>query len=243
MRGDFGFDALEGASVAECCANANTRPVRGTSMEDLVNPEVEKYAAEHSAAPGDLLDELERYTREHLDYPQMMVGRLEAALLRMLVRLTGARRILEIGLFTGYSSLAMAQAMEEGGRIISCELEEKHASVARSFFGRSPVGDRIEIRMGPAIESLESIDGPFDMAFIDADKENYPNYYDMVLPKLRAGGLMVADNVLWSGNVLSPQKESDHALVVFNDKVHNDPAMEHVLLTVRDGVMVARKTG
>lgn len=209
---------------------------------DLVDTEIEKYAAEHSAEPGELLRELEQYTYDNFEFAQMIVGRLEAALLQMLVRLTGARRILEIGLFTGYSSLAMAQAMEEGGRIISCELEEKHAKVARSFFKRSPVGDRIEIRMGRAAESLKDIEGPFDLAFLDADKESYPDYYDMVLPKLRRGGLLVADNVLWSGKVLDPQKESDHALVVFNDKVQNDPSVENVLLTVRDGVMVARKT-
>lgn len=208
---------------------------------DLVNAEIEKYAAEHSADPGELLRELEQYTHENFELAQMIVGRLEAALLQMLVRLTGARRILEIGLFTGYSSLAMAQAMEEGGEIISCELEEKHAEVARSFFKRSPVGGRIEIRMGRAIESLETIEGPFDLAFLDADKESYPDYYDLVLPKLRRGGLLVADNVLWSGSVLDPKKETDHALVVFNDKVHNDPNVENVLVTVRDGVMVARK--
>lgn len=208
---------------------------------DLVNAEIEQYAAEHSADPGELLRELEQYTYDNFEFAQMIVGRLEAALLRMLVRLTGAKRILEIGLFTGYSSLAMAQAMEAGGKIISCELEEKHAKVARSFFARSPVGDRIEIRMGRAIESLEDIDGPFDLAFLDADKESYPDYYDVVLPKLRPGGLIVADNVLWSGSVLDPKKETDHALVVFNDKVHNDPRVENVLLTVRDGVMIARK--
>lgn len=209
---------------------------------DLVDADIDRYASEHSAEPGELLRELEQYTHDNFEFAQMIVGRLEAALLQMLVRLTAARRILEIGLFTGYSSLAMAQAMEEGGRIISCELEEKHAKVARSFFERSPVGNRIEIRMGRAIESLKDIEGPFDLAFLDADKENYPDYYDMVLPKLRRGGLIVADNVLWSGNVLNPQKESDHALVVFNDKVQKDPAVENVLLTVRDGVMVARKT-
>lgn len=210
-------------------------------MADLVNPEIEEYAARHSTPAGDLLNELEQYTRDHFENAQMIVGRLEAALLRMLVRVTGARRILEVGLFTGYSSLAMAEAMAEGGSIISCELEEEHARVARSFFQRSPVGGRIEIRMGPAIESLETIEGPFDLVFLDADKENYPDYYDMVLPKLRRGGLLVADNVLWSGNVLNPRKESDHALVVFNDKVQGDSDMESVLLTVRDGVMVARK--
>lgn len=210
-------------------------------MDPLVNPDVESYAADHSTPPDKLLRELEQYTYDHLEYPQMVVGRLEAALLQMLVRLTRARRVLEIGLFSGYSALAMAEALDEHGEIVSCELDEKHAEVARSFFKRSPVGYKIGIWMGPALESLEKIEGPFDLAFLDADKENYTRYYDLVLPKLRRGGLIVADNVLWSGRVLKPEKESDHALVAFNDKVHSDPSVENVMLTVRDGVMIARK--
>lgn len=210
-------------------------------MEPLVDPGIESYAADHSSEPGRLLQELEQYTCEHLEYPQMLVGRLEAAFLQMLVRLLHARRVLEIGLFSGYSALAMAEALDEHGEIVSCELDEKHADVARSFFKRSPVGYKIGIRVGPALESLERIEGPFDMVFLDADKENYSSYYDLVMPMLRQGGLIVADNVLWSGRVLSPEKESDHALVAFNAKVQNDPAVENVLLTVRDGVMVARK--
>jgi len=210
-------------------------------MKPMVDPEVETYAAEHSTEPSRLLQELEQYTYDHLKYPQMVVGRLEAALLQMLVRLVRARRVLEIGLFSGYSALAMAEALDEHGEIVSCELDERHAEVARSFFKRSPVGYKIGIWMGPALESLEKIEGPFDLVFLDADKENYPGYYDLVMPKLRPGGLIVADNVLWSGSVLDPDKETDHAVVAFNDKVQNDPAVENVLLTVRDGVMVARK--
>lgn len=210
-------------------------------MEPLVNPDIETYAAEHSSRPSKLLEELERYTYDRLDSPQMVVGRLEAALLKMLVRLTRARRVLEIGLFSGYSALAMAEALDEHGEIVSCELDEQHAEVARSFFKRSPVGYKIGIRMGPALESLERIEGPFEMVFLDADKENYPAYYDRVMPMLRTGGLLVADNVLWSGKVLNPEQESDQALAAFNDKVHTDPEVENVLLTVRDGVLVARK--
>jgi len=211
-------------------------------MDPIVNPDIETYAADHSSQPNALLDELERYTYEHLDAPQMIVGGLEAALLQMLIRLVRARRVLEIGLFSGYSALAMAEALDEHGEIVSCELDEKHADVARSFFKRSPVGYKIGVRVGPALESLERIEGPFDLVFLDADKENYCGYYDLVMPKLRSGGLIVADNVLWSGRVLDPDKESDHAIVAFNDKVQSDPAVENVLLTMRDGVMIARKT-
>jgi caffeoyl-CoA O-methyltransferase len=210
-------------------------------MKRFLDPEVDRYAAEHSTEPGELLRELEQYTYDHLENPGMVVGGLEGAFLKMLVRLLDARRALEIGLFTGYSALCMAEAMSGEGEVISCELEEKHAEVARSFIERSPVGHRIDIRMGPALESLKDIDGPFDLVFLDADKENYCNYYDAVLPKLRSGGLVAADNVLWSGRVLDPKEESDHALVAFNNKVHADPNVENVLVTLRDGVMLARK--
>jgi len=206
-----------------------------------MDPELEQYAAEHSTQPGSLLDELEQYTYDQMEDPQMVVGRLEAALLRMLVQLVDARRVLEIGMFTGYSALAMAEALSEHGEVISCEADDKHAEVARSFFKRSPVGHKIGIRLGPALESLNDIQGPFDMVFLDADKENYSAYFDRVVPMLRRGGLLVADNVLWSGRVLKPEKESDRALVGFNDKVQADPRVENVLLTVRDGVMLARK--
>jgi len=212
-------------------------------MDPLVAPKIETYAADHSSQPSKLLQELEQYTYDHLEYPQMVVGRLEAALLQMLVRLTRARRVLEIGLFSGYSALAMAEALDEHGEIVSCELDEKHAEVARSFFKRSPVGYKIGVWVGPALESLEKIEGPFDMVFLDADKENYSSYYDLVMPKLREGGLLVADNVLWSGRVLNPNEPSDRAVVAFNDKVQNDPAVENVLLTVRDGVLIAHKAG
>lgn len=210
-------------------------------MKPLLDPALEQYAADHSTQPGSLLQELEAYTREHMDNPQMVVGRLEAAFLQLLVKLVGARRILEVGLFTGYSALAMAEALDEHGEVISCEVEDKHAEVARSFFKRSPVGHKISIHLGPALDTLDSIQGPFDMAFIDADKENYSAYYDRIVPMLRSGGLLVADNVLWSGRVLEPEKETDHALVAFNDKIQNDSAVENVLLTVRDGVLLARK--
>jgi len=210
-------------------------------MEPLIDPGLEQYAARHSQQPGELLKELESYTHANFEDAQMVVGSLEAAFLQMLVKLVGARRILEVGLFTGYSALAMAEALDEHGEVVSCELEEKHAEVARSFFRRSPVGYKIGVRVGPALESLQAVEGPFDIVFLDADKENYSAYYDLTLPKLRSGGLLVADNVLWSGRVLNPEKETDRALVAFNRKVQADSSVENVLLPLRDGVMVARK--
>ncbi len=210
-------------------------------MIPLVDNALEEYAALHSSEPSALLDELERYTYAHCEYPEMVVGRLEGALLRMLVGLSGARRILEIGLYTGYSALTIAEQLPGDGSIISCELDVGHAAVARSFFERSPHGSKIDIRVGPAMDTLPALSGPFDLVFLDADKENYPAYFDAVLPMIRPGGLLVADNVLWSGRVLSPSRDSDRALAAFNDRVQSDPRVENVLLTVRDGVMLARK--
>jgi len=210
-------------------------------MIQLIDPALDTYAEKHSRQPAPLLRELEAYTYDNCDLPQMVTGSLEGALLRMLVQLTGARDILEVGLFTGYSALSMAEVLPDGGTITSCEIDEGNAAIAQSFIDRSPHGGKISIRMGPALDSLAHLSGPFDLAFLDADKENYCQYFDLVLPLLRPGGLLVADNVLWSGKVLDPKEVTDHALVAFNDKVSGDPAVEVVLLTVRDGVSLIRK--
>mgnify|MGYP003423433876 CR=1 FL=1 len=214
-------------------------------MDNLVPKPIEDYAAAHSQTPSPLLDELEAYTNTHCAMPQMLVGRLEGGLLKMLVRLSGARRILEIGLYTGYSALTMAEALGDDGVIVSCEINQETADIAQSFFDRSPHGRKITLRMGPALDTLAVLptDPPFDLVFLDADKENYLKYYEAALPRLRPGGLLVADNVLWSGAVLDPKRDSDRALVAFNKKVHQDPRVEHVMLTVRDGVMLVYKRG
>ncbi|MBI5613067.1 MAG: class I SAM-dependent methyltransferase [Gammaproteobacteria bacterium] len=203
----------------------------------------EDYCAAHSSAPSPLLDELERHTRTHCALSQMLVGPLEGAFLKMLVRLTGARRILEIGLFTGYSALTMAEALPEDGALISCDIDAANAAIAQAFFDRSPHGRKITIRLGVALDTLSTLPAErvFDMVFLDADKENYINYYEAVLPRLKPGGLIVADNVLWSGKVLNPIEKSDHAIVAFNAHVRADPRVEKVMLGVRDGVLLIRK--
>lgn len=209
----------------------------------LIDAALAAYAAEHSTQPGALMNEVERYTHTEADVadPNMVTGGLEAALLKLLVRLIGARRILEIGSFTGYSAIAMAEALEDDGKIISCEISEKHAEIAQSFIRRSPDAQKIEVRLGPAVETIPTLDGPFDLVFLDADKDNYCRYYELILPRLRTGGLIVADNVLWSGKVLNPTEKSDHSIVAFNQMVQSDPRVENVLLTVRDGVTLIRK--
>ncbi len=204
---------------------------------------IEDYCAAHSTPPEPLLAEIERSTKTHCKQPQMLTGAHEGRLLTLLVQLTGARRVLEVGTFTGYSALAMAAGLPEGGTILTCEINADHARIARAFFDRSAQRRRIEVRLGPALETLAALPEheSFDLAFLDADKENYPAYYELILARLRPGGLLVADNVLWSGKVLDPREASDRALAVFNDLVHGDPRVENVLLPVRDGVMLTRK--
>lgn len=210
-------------------------------MIQLIDPALDSYSEKHSYQPTSLLQELEAYTYDHCSLPQMVSGSLQGALLRMLVQLTRAKRVLEIGLFTGYSALTMAEVLPEAGTITSCEIDEGNAAIAQSFFDRSPHGKKISICMGPALETIAGLDGPYDLIFLDADKENYRGYYDQLVPILRSGGLIIADNVLWSGKVLNPKEETDHAIVAFNDKVSKDPAVEVVLLTIRDGVSLIRK--
>ena len=173
----------------------------------------------------------------------MMVGLLEGRFLETLVWLSGARRILEIGSFTGYSALSMAAALPPGGTITTCEVDPERAAIARRHFDASPWADRIDLIEGPALDSLTLLMGPFDLVFIDADKVNYHRYYEAVLPLLADRGLIVADNVLWSGRVLDDSDESDdtRAIRAFNDMVVNDPRVTCVMATVRDGVLLIRR--
>jgi caffeoyl-CoA O-methyltransferase len=173
----------------------------------------------------------------------MLTGPVEGTFLRMLVQVSGAKRVLEIGTFTGYSALSMAAGLSDDAELITCELDPEHARIAQSFFDRSPQGKRIALKLGPALDSIRTLprDSKFDLVFIDADKENYLNYYEAVLPHLKTGGLIVADNTLWSGKVLDPKEQSDRAIVAFNTHVARDSRVEQVLLSVRDGIMLVRK--
>lgn len=228
--------------LAGKCTSSNRYPCK-TIVKPIVPEAIDAYAAAHSSDHSPLLEELQAYTLAHCKQPQMLVGRLEGALLRLLVKLTGARRVLEIGLFTGYSALSMAEALPDDGELISCDRDPETSRIAQSFFDRSPYGHKITIRLGSALDTLKSLplDSAFDLAFLDADKKNSCAYYDLVLPRLKTGGLLITDNALWSGNVLKPKDDTDHGLVAFNQRVQNDPSVENVLLTVRDGVMLIRK--
>jgi caffeoyl-CoA O-methyltransferase len=210
-------------------------------MDTFVNEAVEQFAHDHTEPESDLFLRLRDETHRDMNCPQMQVGRIEGRFLKMLVRLAGARRILEIGMFTGYSALMMAEGLAEDGKIITCDVDPKAEAIARRYFAESPHGHKIEIRMGPALETIKTLEGQLDMVFIDADKGNYSNYYEAVLPLVRAGGLIVADNVLWSGRVLHPESPDDHAIVAFDKLVQSDSRVENVCLTVRDGMMLVWK--
>jgi caffeoyl-CoA O-methyltransferase len=208
----------------------------------IVNEEVERYAHEHTTPDPEFFRRLEEETRAISDWPQMMVGPLEGQLLGWLVWLSGAKRVLEIGTFTGYSSISMALNLAAGGRITSLDVNEETTAVAHRYADEAGVADRIDYRVGPALEALESLDGPFDLVFIDADKENYINYYEAVLPKLAEMGFIVADNVLWSGRVVEEDGDvSTQAIKAFNEHVASDERVELLMLTVRDGMTLIRR--
>jgi caffeoyl-CoA O-methyltransferase len=212
-------------------------------MTPIVEPKLEEYAHEHTKPRGELFDEMREFTYSSMRAPQMQVGRIEGTFLKTLVAISGARRVLEIGTFTGYSGLSMAEALPDDGTLTTCDVDARATSAARGFFDRSPHGKKITIMLGDATKTIAAmpIDPPFDLVFIDADKENYPIYYELALPRLKQGGLLVADNTLWSGRVLAPADDEDRAIIAFNAKVQADPRVENVLLTVRDGMMLARK--
>ena len=211
-------------------------------MLTLVPEEIEAYAASHTTPLPPLLDELIEATHEQMgDRSTMLSGQIEGTLLQMLVGLTGARRVLEIGMFTGFSAQMMAAALPDDGVLITCDVDPKAIALAKSFFARSPHGHKIDVHEGPALQTLAMLDGTFDVIFIDADKGNYTKYYEAALPLLAPGGVMAVDNVLWSGRVLDPKDDDDRAIVAFNEHVRADERVTQVMLSVRDGVSLIRR--
>jgi len=209
----------------------------------IVPNEIDAYAEAHTTPPPELLAELAAETRETMSSPQMLTGTVEGRFLQQLVFGVQAKRVLELGTFTGYSSLSMAMALPEGGHIDTCEVSEEHAEVARRYHARSPYGDRITIHMGPALETIEQLGGEWDFVFVDADKENYGNYYEALVPRLAPAGLMAIDNTLWSGRVLDgdDDTETTRSIRELNDRIASDDRVVAVQLTVRDGVTLVRR--
>ena len=209
----------------------------------IVPDEIEEYAEAHTTPPPDLLSALSEETKATLASPQMLAGAIEGRFLELLVYALGAKRVLELGTFSGYSALSMALGLPEGGHIHTCEADEEHAEVARRYIAKSPYADRITVHSGPAMETIERLEGDWDFVFIDADKQNYVNYFETLLPRLAPRGLMAFDNTLWSGAVLEDEVISDNtrAIKELNDRLAGDPRVTAVLLTVRDGVTLVRR--
>jgi caffeoyl-CoA O-methyltransferase len=196
------------------------------------------YAEAHTSAPDPLRAEIARVTAERPD-ASMLSGPVKAELLAAFVHATQARLVLEVGTFTGYGSLTMAAAMAPGGRVVTCELDEANAALAQASFDRSDVGDRIDVRVGPAIDTIRALDGPIDVAYVDADKGGYVDYWEAIVPKLAPHGVLLADNTLWRGEVLAPASPDARAIAAFNEHALADPRMRVALLPFADGVTVA----
>ncbi len=212
------------------------------SYMDIVAREAEEYASDHTTPLSPLLEEVEYFTLTKTPYPNMLTGRVEGRFLQLAVQLSGAQRIVEIGTFTGYSALAMAEGLPEGGQILTIENNPAHAKIAQDFFDRSPCGFKITLRAGEALEILKTLpEAKTDLVFIDADKQNYSAYYKEAMRILRNGGLILADNALWYGRIFEPEDDDSRAMADFNELVKADNRTEKLFLTIRDGIYLIRK--
>ncbi len=215
-------------------------------MADIVDPRIEEYAAARSSPEPSFFAELADDTRASTSAPSMMVGTLEGRFLSFLVAMLQPQAVLEIGTFTGYSALSMAESLPPGARLVTCDISEDHVAIARRHIGASPYADRIEIKVGPALDTLRTLTGPFDLVFIDADKPAYLDYYEAVLPMLSERGVIAVDNVLWSGRVVEgvegvvADDANTEVLRRFNDHVVADDRVVCVMLPLRDGVTLIR---
>jgi caffeoyl-CoA O-methyltransferase len=199
------------------------------------------YAEQYTTEDSDLVKELVSTSDEDLEHIDMLSGRLVGRLLAMLIKISGAKRVLEVGAFTGYSALTMAEALPEDGMLFTCEYNKRYENIAQTYFEKSDDGSKINLVMGKALDTIPEIPGTFDFVFLDADKINYPNYYELVIPRLEQDGLMVIDNVLWGGEVLDPQSDKAKAIDQLSALIRDDDAVEQVMLPVRDGITIVRK--
>jgi caffeoyl-CoA O-methyltransferase len=210
----------------------------------MIDEKIQNYAERHTSAESELLTELLRKTYSERSDKSMLSGFYQGRLLAMLSKMLRPRRILEIGTYMGYSALCLAEGLADDGKLITLDIEPETNEVAKEFWARTPLYSRIESYLGPALEIIPKLGETFDLVFIDADKPNYANYFDLVFPYLRAGGIVLADNVLWSGKVLDTAANDDEntvALADFNRKIQADGRVSNILFAVRDGLMVIRK--
>ncbi|MGI8670816.1 MAG: O-methyltransferase [Aridibacter sp.] len=213
---------------------------------DIINSEIQNYAEKYTSNESEILKELRQKTFGEREDKNMLSGFYQGRLLAMFSKMLNPKRILEIGTYMGYSTLCLAEGLQDDGKIITLDIEEETNRIAKDFWARTDLNSKIESYLGQATEIIPKLDESFDLVFIDADKENYKNYYDLVFPKMRIGGLIIADNVLWSGDVLNAErgedvKESTQALHKYNQKINADERVGNILFAVRDGLMISRK--
>jgi predicted O-methyltransferase YrrM len=211
---------------------------------DFLSSSLTAYTEAHTSPESELLRQLDRDTRAHVMAPRMLSGHLQGRFLSMISWMMRPHRILELGTYTGYSALCLAEGLAENGRLITIDQNEELEAFARSYWAKSPLNDRIDLRIGPAADIIPTLTDTFDLVFIDADKRNNALYYELVFDKLRPGGFLLVDNVLWSGKVIDPLKPNDQdtaSVLAFNELIQQDPRVENVLLPIRDGITIIRK--
>ncbi|HWA33105.1 MAG TPA: O-methyltransferase [Cyclobacteriaceae bacterium] len=209
---------------------------------EITNPDLNRYAEEHTSPESDLLKGINRETFAEVLMPRMLSGHLQGRVLSMISRMIRPSLILEIGTYTGYSALCLAEGLRDGGKIITLDINEELESRVRKFFGEWNGPGTIDYRLGDARKIIPDLPGPFDLVWIDADKENYSTYFDLVIDKVRRGGFILADNVLWSGKVLDAKPDKDtRSIQAFNKKIQDDPRVMNALLPVRDGIMMMQR--
>lgn len=212
---------------------------------EFIDPALLTYCEDHSSEEDNLLKKITRETQSKVMMPRMISGHLQGKMLELFTKMQNPNTILEIGTFTGYSGICMARGLGKDGKLITLDINDELETMVRGFFEESGLTDKMDYRLGNALEIIPTLSGPFDMVFIDADKSNYSRYYDLVIDKMNPGGIILADNVLWSGKILVEKgKKIDkdtQAILDFNSMVQNDLRVENVLLPIRDGVMMARK--
>jgi len=212
---------------------------------DFIDPRLQEYAETFTEPESELLKSLNRDTWSNVLIPRMLSGHLQGRILAMFSKLIAPKCILEIGTYTGYSALCLAEGLRKDGVLHTIDINEELQPMISRYFGQSGFGSKLQFHAGNALDIIPELEGPFDLVFIDADKENYSNYFDLVIDRISSGGLIIADNVLWSGKVLDETAlatdEETRALWLFTKKVHEDERVENLLLPVRDGLMLLRR--
>jgi caffeoyl-CoA O-methyltransferase len=209
---------------------------------EFIDPLLQRYSDLHTSPESDLLKKINRDTHSEVMKSRMLSGHMQGRFLSLISKLVQPNHVLEIGTYTGYSAICLAEGVQSGGKLVTLDINEELENRVRGYINESPYANIIDYRIGDALKIIPQLEGPFDLVFIDADKENYPNYYDMIIEKVPSGGIILADNVLWSGKVIDAKPDKDtRNMLAFNDKVHNDSRVENVLLPIRDGISVIRK--